>query len=188
MRRALHIARALALFGVVMLAGGAPPAQAQDDGVLERQVKAAFLYKFTGFVSWPSGSFASPDTPLIIGVIGDDQLAAETAQIVAGRTVDGRPLAVRRLNPTESAAGVHILFVARPETARFAQIAKALPPTPMLVVTESEAAFKQGSAINFVLQDGRVRFDVSVEAAERRGARLSSRLLAVARTVQGTQQ
>jgi hypothetical protein len=182
------MARVITLFCAVMLACGAPPAAGQDEGQLERRVKAAFLYKFTAYVAWPQASFARPDAPLTIGIIGDDLLAEETAQIVAGRSVDGRPLAVRRMTAAEPASGVHILFVARAETPRFAQILKALPPGPVLVVTESEAAFKQGSAINFVLLDGRVRFDVSVEAAERRGARLSARLLAVARSVQGAQQ
>jgi len=31
---------------------------AQAGTLLERQVKAAYLYKFAGFVEWPEGSFA----------------------------------------------------------------------------------------------------------------------------------
>ena len=34
--------------------------RAQVPGELERQVKAAYLYKFAGFVEWPDGSFARP--------------------------------------------------------------------------------------------------------------------------------
>jgi hypothetical protein len=184
MRLAVRTARLAALLAILAIAG-AGAARAQDDGALERRVKAAFLYKFSGYVDWPDGAFARPDTPLVIGVLGDDALAAETAQAVAGRSVGGRPLAAKRLALADVAAGAHVLFVARSETARFAQVLKALPPGPVLVVTESEAAFRQGSAINFVLVDGRVRFDVALDAAERRGAKLSSRLLAVARSVQG---
>jgi hypothetical protein len=54
----------------------------------------------------------------------------------------------------------------------------------VLIVSESPGALRQGSIVNFVVVDGRVRFDVSLEAAERRGLRLSSRLLAVAKSVQ----
>jgi hypothetical protein len=182
MRLAVQAARLAALLGLLAIAG-AGPVHAQDNGALERRVKAAFLYKFTGYVDWADNAFASPTAPLVIGVMGDEALAAETVQIVAGRSIDGRPLAVRRVTLADLAAGVHMLFVARSETGRLAQILKALPPGPVLVVTESEETFPQGSAINFVLVDGRVRFDVAMDAAERRGARLSSRLLGVARSV-----
>ena len=37
--------------------------------------------------------------------------------------------------------------------------------------------------INLILVDGRVRFEVALDAAERSGLRLSSRLLALAHTV-----
>ena len=53
----------------------------------------------------------------------------------------------------------------------------------MLVVTESEGALADGSMVNFVLVDGRVRFEVGLDAARRGGLTLSSRLLAVAQQV-----
>jgi len=112
-------------------------------------------------------------------------MAAEAAQLVAGRTLDGRPLLVKRVTPADLAAGgVHILFIGGPDALRLGQIVKALPAAPMLIVSDSPGALRQGSIVNFVVVDGRVRFDVSLEAAERRGLRLSSRLLAVAKSVQ----
>jgi hypothetical protein len=54
----------------------------------------------------------------------------------------------------------------------------------LLVVTESENALPQGSAINFHIVDERVRFDVALDAAEKNGVKLSSRLLTVANHVQ----
>jgi len=50
-------------------------------------------------------------------------------------------------------------------------------------VTESDGALTQGSMINFVLVDRRVRFEVALDSAEKSGLKLSSRLLAVARQV-----
>jgi hypothetical protein len=54
---------------------------------------------------------------------------------------------------------------------------------PTLVVTDSEGALDQGSMINFVLDDGHVRFEISTTPAEKRGLQLSSGLLAVAKSV-----
>jgi hypothetical protein len=149
----------------------------------EVQIKAAFLYKFGGFVEWPAGAFARSDSPFSIGVIGAEPVAAELEQISAGRTVQGRPVQVKRLRRGESLAGLHVLFVGQPEAVRLAEILAGARNLPLLVVTESENALTQGSVINFVAVDDKVRFDVALPPAERGQLRISARLLAVARKV-----
>ena len=163
-----------------------PPlsAHAQDDAAtLERKVKAAFVYKFAGYVEWPESTFAAPDTPITIGVIGDDPLAAELAQVVSGRTVEGRPLAVKRLGESDGFTGLQILFVGSAERARLGALARAGPMQPMLIVTEFDGALNLGSAINFLISGGRVRFEIALDNAEKRSLKLSSRLLSVAHAV-----
>src|SRR4051812_41660874 len=98
----------------ICLVHGAAPA---EGNITERQVKAAYLYKFAGFVEWPEGAFARPDAPLVIGVAGNSELADAAEQIVAGRSVNGHPLVVRRLRRGDSLDGLHILFVGAMERA-----------------------------------------------------------------------
>jgi len=50
-------------------------------------------------------------------------------------------------------------------------------------VTESVGALAQGSVINFVIAERRVRFEVALDSAEKNKLKLSSRLLAVAQQV-----
>src|SRR5688572_11965826 len=161
-------------------------ADAEDPESLELRVKAAFLYKFAGYVEWPPKSFARPETPVTIGVIGAESLATELTQAVTGRTVNDRPVAVRRLKPGESLAGIHVLFVGRAESARLDQLAQSAHPRSILTVSESDGALARGSVINFVLSGGRVRFEIALDSAEKSGLKLSSRLLAVAQQVTGT--
>jgi hypothetical protein len=49
----------------------------------------------------------------------------------------------------------------------------------------ADGVHPRGSVMSFPQEDGRVRFGVSLDAASRQKLRLSSRLLAVARNVQG---
>lgn len=181
MRAGSFLHRALIACAAIFVALSAGTAAAEADGdtaMLERRIKAAYLYKFAGYVEWPDGTFSRPDTPIVIAVTGDDQLADELARLVAGRTVDGHPVEIRRQSDNELAADVNVLFIARGEGARLRARGKLL--RPILIVTESEDALAQGSAINFVLESGRVRFEVSPGAAERRHLKLSSRLITVA--------
>jgi hypothetical protein len=161
------------------------PVHAQDDSAvaLERRVKAAFLYRFAGFVEWPHSAFAGPDSPLTIGVIGDDPLVGELTQTLSGRTVEGRTVAVRRLRGVDQVADTHILFIGRSESSRLGQLIRLVQPKPVFIVTETAGALDAGSTLNFVISEGRVRFEISLPAAEKSGLTLSSRLLGVAQSV-----
>jgi hypothetical protein len=167
--------------------GAVQLASAQGAGsssqALERRVKAAFLYKFLGYADFPAGTFTDPAVPLTIGVVGADELAAELARIVAGRTVNGRSIVVRTLREGDLPAPVQLLYVGGSDAGRVGRAVR-MAAAPVLVVTDCDNGLQQGSAINFVIVDERVRFDVALEAAERDGVKLSSRLLTVANRVQ----
>jgi hypothetical protein len=77
---------------------------------------------------------------------------------------------------------VHLLFVGRAEPQMRAWLRNA-QQQGVLTVTESERGLEAGSSINFVAVDDRIGFEVSLDAAERSGLRISSRMLAVARRV-----
>lgn len=177
--RGLAIALALAFVG----AGAQAQTDATAAAAAEYRIKAAFLLKFLDFVDWPPTPIDHADAPFLIGVLGSRSLGDALDQASAGRRVNGHPVRVRALGRDEAATGLQMLFVGRAETGRVATIASAANGQPLLLVTESESALAQGAAINFVVIDDKVRFDVSLHAAERAGLKISARLLAVARTV-----
>ena len=147
----------------------------------EPAVKAAFLYKFAGYVEWPAAALPTPESPVVIAVAGADDVATELERLVPGRHINGRPVVMRRARE-EGLRGVHVLFVGRSDPAARTLIAAARQQG-VLVVTEVEKGLELGSAINFVLVDDRIGFDVSLDNAEAAGVRISARMLAVARRV-----
>lgn len=160
-------------------------AQAQSQSRLEASeasVKAAFLYKFPAYVEWPADAFASPTAAFTFGVIGQDDVAAELERLVAGRQWSGHPIAVKRING-DNLKGLQVLFIGRGAADRIGTVVRAAQLPGLLVVTENEKGLAYGAAINFVLTEDRVGFEVAPEAAERNGLRISSRMLAVARRV-----
>ena len=161
---------------------------AEDAGaatVTERSVKAAYLYKFAGYVEWPDGK-SGESAPVTIGVLDARDMADELARITAGRLVNDRPVVVRQVSSGDSLAGVHVLFVGNKAGDRLGELLLPVRERPILTVTESAGALASGSIINFTVDRERVRFEVSLPAAERSKLKLSSRLLAVAQRVQRT--
>ena len=166
----------------VLVLGVAAAFGAHAQSASEATVKAAFLYKFAGYVEWPASAFPQPDAPLVIGVMGSEDVAAELERLVPGRLVASRRGGARRVRAGEPLRGIHLLFVGRGEANLRAVLASA-QQQGVLAVSESERGLDLGSAINFVTVEDRVGFEVSLEAAERSGLRISSRMLAVARRV-----
>ena len=151
---------------------------------LERHVKAAFLYKFLGYVDYPQNAMPAAGEPLVIAILGADEVAEELARISAGRSMNGRVVAERKLRPGETPGKVHMLFVGDIDVGDIEKALAAVRQAPVLTVTESGCALRQDSVINFRVVDERVRFEVSLDAAEKNHLKLSSRLLAVACKVQ----
>jgi hypothetical protein len=157
-------------------------AQSTVPAVSERSVKAAFLYKFASYVQWPDSESAG-DSPIVIGVLGNGAFADELAEITSGRTVSNRPISIRRLDEDELADNLDILFIGDEERDELPRVLAATSRRPILTVTESAGAIEDGAIINFTVDAERVRFEVSLYAAEMNRLRLNARLLAVAQHV-----
>jgi len=181
--------RAFAIGAAVLLAllaaTGALAAPPEPDPGLERSVKAAFVYKFLDYVEWPPAEFVDAQSPFVIGILGSDAMVAELSRLAANRTVAGRPVEIRGIKRGDPLSSLHVVFVARNEAAQLPPVARLAQAEHVLLVTEVDTAAPPGAMINLVNVDGRIRFDVALEPAEKAGIRLSSRLLAVARVVKG---
>lgn len=167
---------------LAVFAWSAPKATGADVGS-ERGIKAAFVAKFIGYVDFPATA-APASAPLVIGVVGADDIASELARIVANRGAGVRPVTVKKMEAGERLEGVDVLFVGLAESDRAERLLRAAAGQGILTITEFDSALRQGSVINFRIVDERVRFEVSLSAAEKANLKLSSRLLSVAYHVQ----
>jgi len=179
--KAIRLLAACAVF-VAGWAAALPALAQPADAASERQIKAAFLVRFTEYVQWPTGTFPRKDSPLVIGVLADNGIGADVQSLTAGRAVQGRPLSVRVLKERDAIAGVHVLFVGEGANAQLRQITRSVEG-PVLVVTEAEDGLERGAVINFVVVERRVRFEVALGAASARNLALGSGLLSVALNV-----
>jgi hypothetical protein len=162
----------------------APEVQAQE-GLSEYQVKAAYLFNFLKFVEYPSESFADPLAPMVIGVVGDDPFGNALPQIVIGKSVQGRDLVIRVYRTGEDLRGAHILFISTSEKKRLPVILSSLRGSSVLTVSDAAGFLEAGGMIQFLNENGRVRFAINVEATNRAKLKMSSKLLSLARLVGG---
>ncbi len=86
-------------------------AAALDAASVEEEylVKAAFVYNFAQFVEWPADAFPRSDSPIVIGVIGEDPFGEAITRSMAGKTAKGHPFVVRQLGINPAARQCHII-------------------------------------------------------------------------------
>ena len=143
-------------------------------------VKAAFLFNFAKFAEWPA---LAASAPIVVCIIGDDRIADAFQETVRGQNISGHTLEVGR--PADSGAWrtCHLLFLADAEARRSAAAMTAVGMLPVLTVSDSKGFSQAGGIIELYVEAGRMRFAINVDAAERSGLRLSSRLLGLAKVI-----
>jgi hypothetical protein len=158
--------------------GATPPAA--DASQQDTADRAAYLYNFLAYIEWPARAFPLVDSPVVIGVLNADDVAAELLLTTVGRSVDNRPVAIRRLREGDAMDDIHLLYIGPGEAEQVESIVKQASQRWTVTVTDTEVGSGLGAVINFRHADGRLRFEVSRTAAERGDFRLSSRLMSVA--------
>jgi hypothetical protein len=166
-------------------------AQPDEGAVINREyaIKAAYLHNFSSYVQWPAGAFPTSDAPLVIGVLGTDPFGEVLNEIARTKKVGGRPIVVKQFASMAAYAPCHVLFVASSTSPQeqAAAIRKA-HGSPVLLVGENPGFAEQGGAIDFFIEQNKVRFEINLDVAKRQQLKISSKLLGLAKIVGGQQQ
>jgi YfiR/HmsC-like len=165
-----------------------PVAWSQSDEPTEYQLKAAFLFKFAKFVDWPESSFSSPQSPFVVCVIGKDPFGPSLDESLRGKTIEDRNVEVARFPNvgainSATAQACKISFVSASEQQHLREVIASFQKANTLLIGDAVGFAASGGAIEFVLEDGRIRFAINVDAVDRAGLKVNSRLLALATIV-----
>lgn len=171
----IHQWRVRILFGLGSLAW-ALVGFSQDP--TEYKLKVAFLYNFALFTEWP----AEVGSTLNLCVVGPDPFGEEI-DVLAGKLVGARTVAVQRKGGTDGLRACQIVFVPGASIGQLPRVLASLRDVPVLLVAESPGATRQGAMLNMKMAQGRVSFEANLEAARVARLTLSSKLLRLATEV-----
>jgi hypothetical protein len=172
--------RAALLLAVMSLLVTAPSGAQLPSSPTDSQVEAAYLYKFGPFVTWPN---PPPSNAFAICILGRDPFEHTLDATISGEAIGGKKLVATRISSPQEASQCRILFISSSEESRLKSILAALNKLPVLTVSDILNFTDRGGMIQFVLDNGRVRFEVNLTSAEQAGLTLSSQLLKVASAV-----
>jgi hypothetical protein len=159
----------------------AVPMSAQSPS--EATLKAAVVSKFPQFIEWPAPALAGRRT-LDLCVAPPDPFG-DLQELVAGVTVDGRGMAVRRVDDERSLDGCAVFYLSTVALATHRALLQHAAMLPILTVGDDSRFLDEGGDIQLKIVAGRVRFEVNAAAASRVGLKISSQLLQLALAVRG---
>jgi hypothetical protein len=170
--------------GVLLLGGLGLSAQTAPSK--EYQVKAVFLFNFAQFVEWPPAAFADGNSPLVIGVLGDDPFGAYLDETVRAERVANRAMQVQRYHRVDEITTCHVLFISQSEESRLEQTLASLKGRTILIVSDSDDFLQRGGMIQLATSEGKIRLRINVNAARTANLTISSKLLRSAELVPGS--
>ncbi|MDJ0806136.1 MAG: YfiR family protein [Gammaproteobacteria bacterium] len=147
----------------------------------EHQIKAAVLFNFAAFVSWPESLFETPLSPLRYCVVGADALHETLNHLISGERLEGRPMELLNLDEESSLDACHILFLGG--AADYDKLAVMGLKPGILTVGDSESFIEQGGMIALLRKRKRIHPVINLDALDQSRLRLSSKLLHLATLV-----
>ena len=151
---------------------------AQTQSVNEYQIKAAYIFNFINFVTWPSDSFSKANSPFVIGILGDNPFDSSLKEIISEEFVNEHPIIIQQYDNLEDIRTCHILFVNQTETKKLktADIT-SLRKRSILTVSDAANFNLKGGIVKFFNKNNKIYLQINNEAAKAADLVISSKLL-----------
>jgi hypothetical protein len=135
--------------------------------------QSVFIYNFTRLIEWPADYKTGDFT---IGVIGSAEVFNELKNYVSSKMVGSQPIKVVKYNSAAEISKCHILFVSYGKTKDLPDITAKLGKGSTLLVTENKSAIEKGAAVNFLIIEDKLKFELKTSNATSVGLKVHSNL------------
>ncbi len=123
----------------------------------EEKYIGLFVYNFTKYFDWPevakTGNFR-------IQVLGHQSVADELARITSGKKIGAQNILVENVKTVAEINKCQMVFIGHWHSKYLPEILSTLDNYPTLIITEMEGMLDNGSAINFIIRDGTIKFEL----------------------------
>jgi len=166
------------LIGFVVFLVGSGCAVAQETRDRE-DIEAAMVFAASKFVAWPQPIAGSFD----VCIAGEGRLS-QFIQGYEGKRLKGVEVKVRVLKESDALTGCRTMIVPR-EMTRMEKRLESARDQPIMTIGDAPGFVEAGGIMGFLLVDGKVRFEVNLDAAKKSGLSLGSQMVGLAVSVKG---
>jgi hypothetical protein len=148
---------------------------------LEYRVKSAFLYNFTKFIEWPVPEVTRSD--FVMCVAGNSQFHANLMDTIGNKQNHNQQIIFNFIRHPSEARNCQLVFLDFADRESLREWVSSMAELAVLTVSDKQEFINMGGMIQFVIVDGKIRFDINQSAAKISSIKVSSKLLRLARNV-----
>ncbi len=127
--------------------------------------QAIFVYNFTKLVAWPESRKAND---FVIGVLGSSETFQAIKKYMQQKRVASQNITVKRFQKSSDVeSGCHILLVTSSSAKEISSLTDKVVSESMLLIAENDGSIDQGAAINFLVIDGKIKYEVKSSNLEK---------------------
>jgi hypothetical protein len=109
-------------------------------------------------------------------VLGNSPILAELDKMAENKTVGNQKIVVKKFKNVSDISTCQMLFIPSADSRDFESALEKLKGKHTLILTEKNGLGQKGSGINFVLLDGKWRFELNENATQNAGLKVSKEL------------
>lgn len=145
--------------------------QAQD-----AKYKAMFICNFTKEIEWPASEKTGD---FVICVVNQNDVLNQIRTFTNGKMVGSSPITVVGVKTIDEISKCHILYLpfADSKADKLSSAIAKVGDGATLILSDRPGALKNGSCINFLLVDDKLKFEISKKAISDRKLHVSTNLL-----------
>ena len=144
--------------------------------IQEANLKAVFIYNFTKYIDW--NHHDSTDT-FIVGIIGSSPIITSLNELAKTNMVDNKKMEVKIFDTPDEIEFCNILFIPKKNPYPLSAILEKVNKGT-LTISEEPGFAEHGTAFNFVIKNGRLKFETNLNALSQADVKAGSQLLKLA--------
>lgn len=163
------------LFGLIPVSAGS----ANDQRFNETELKAAYLYNFAYFVTWPDAG-----RDFLFCSYGNSSVTTVLAQLIEGERVHDKPIRLL-IDPVPAQLHeCHVIYVPAQQERILAATLEFVQAFPVLTVSDVADFEQRGGMIRLTAEDQRIQPVIRLKNVARSGLVISSKLLRSSRVIE----
>jgi len=146
------------------------------------EVHAMMIYNFIKYIEF---TMPDPNANFVIGVLSDDDTYKTMLKWYDGKIYkSSHVITVKRYKTAADADGSsNLIFITPDSSKEHPEVVKKLQGTNTMLLSAGKELSGKGSVMNFVIEDGRLTFEISKKQAAAHNLKISASLLDIGKVI-----
>jgi hypothetical protein len=157
---------------MLLLRAGAVAQEAQ-----ESKLQAAMLFNILKYIEWPGDGEGDK---FVVGVLGGGDVYEALKASYEGKPKGAKKCTILKVTSVGDVGSCSVVFIGKDKSKEFDPVKNALNGKNVLTVTDKDDLGRRGSCINFVMVDGKLRFELNKSMISAYNLKVSGALMSIA--------